>query len=93
MSKSTNKPTDTTEDIDNVIPQKFEMINKVGKGAYGVVWEAKEKSTGKRVAVKKCFDAFVSSVGKLIPQSVPISSRRCPENIPRDHVPSATSRP
>jgi hypothetical protein len=30
----------------------------LGKGAYGIVWMAKEKRSGRVVALKKCFDAF-----------------------------------
>ena len=31
---------------------------RLGKGAYGIVWMAKEKRSGRVVALKKCFDAF-----------------------------------
>ena len=37
---------------------KYEMINKVGKGAYGVVWKAVDRKNREIVAVKKVFDAF-----------------------------------
>lgn len=33
-------------------------MQKVGKGAYGIVWKAKDLQTGKIVALKKVFDAF-----------------------------------
>ena len=51
------------EEIDKVIIRKFDMLKKVGKGAYGVVWRAVDRSTRKTVAVKKCFEAFRSSIG------------------------------
>ena len=33
----------------------------MGKGAYGIVWKAIEKSTKKIVALKKNFEAFHNS--------------------------------
>ena len=33
-------------------------LSRLGKGAYGIVWQAKEKRSGNVVALKKCFDAF-----------------------------------
>ena len=30
----------------------------IGKGAYGIVWKANERKTGRVVALKKIFDAF-----------------------------------
>jgi mitogen-activated protein kinase 15 len=33
-------------------------LQKLGKGAYGVVWKAIDKHTRQVVAVKKVFDAF-----------------------------------
>lgn len=40
------------------ILRKFEILQKLGKGAYGVVWKAIDKHTKNVVAVKKVFDAF-----------------------------------
>ena len=34
------------------------MVQKLGKGAYGIVWKAIDKKTREVVALKKCFDAF-----------------------------------
>lgn len=47
-----------SEDIDKPILRKYEIIQKLGKGAYGIVWKAVEKKTGETVALKKIFDAF-----------------------------------
>lgn len=47
-----------TEDIDKPILRKYEIIQKLGKGAYGIVWKAVEKKTNDTVALKKIFDAF-----------------------------------
>jgi len=33
-------------------------LQKLGKGAYGVVWKAVDKQTKQVVALKKVFDAF-----------------------------------
>ena len=46
-----------TEDIDRHVLQKYEIQQKIGKGAYGVVWSAIDKLDSSRprelVAVKK----------------------------------------
>jgi mitogen-activated protein kinase 15 len=34
----------------------------LGKGAYGIVWKAIERSTKEVVAIKKVFDAFANPV-------------------------------
>jgi len=41
------------EDIDAHILTKFEVIQKLGKGAYGIVWKVREKETNEIVALKK----------------------------------------
>ena len=38
--------------------RKYEVIQKLGKGAYGIVWRAMDKKTKEVVALKKIFDAF-----------------------------------
>jgi len=52
--------TEATEDIDNNILRKYDVGSRIGKGAYGVVWKAKDKQTKETVAVKKIFDAFAN---------------------------------
>ncbi|KDD76312.1 protein kinase [Helicosporidium sp. ATCC 50920] len=47
-----------TEDIDASVLKKYEIQQKLGKGAYGVVWRALDKRTKEVVALKKIFDAF-----------------------------------
>lgn len=47
-----------SEEIETHVLEKYEIIQKMGRGAYGIVWKSKEKSTGKIVALKKVFDAF-----------------------------------
>ena len=46
------------EEVEPHILRKFEILQKLGKGAYGVVWKAIDKQTKNIVAVKKVFDAF-----------------------------------
>ena len=41
--------------------RKYEVIQKLGKGAYGIVWRAMDKKTREVVALKKIFDAFQNS--------------------------------
>jgi mitogen-activated protein kinase 15 len=38
--------------------RKYEIVQKLGKGAYGIVWKAIDKKTRETVALKKIFDAF-----------------------------------
>ena len=47
-----------TEKIEPHILKKYEIISRLGKGAYGVVWKAIDRKRKKTVAVKKVFDAF-----------------------------------
>lgn len=47
-----------SEEVESHIYKKFEILQKLGKGAYGIVWKAIEKKTKKIVALKKVFEAF-----------------------------------
>eukprot|EP01103_Thecamoeba_quadrilineata_P007404 TRINITY_DN17287_c0_g1_i1.p1 TRINITY_DN17287_c0_g1~~TRINITY_DN17287_c0_g1_i1.p1 ORF type:complete len:413 (-),score=122.18 TRINITY_DN17287_c0_g1_i1:74-1312(-) len=47
-----------SEEIDKTVLKKYEVSQKLGKGAYGIVWRAKEKKSQETVALKKIFDAF-----------------------------------
>jgi mitogen-activated protein kinase 15 len=40
-------------EIEPHIIRKFEIIKKIGKGAYGIVWKAIERKTKQYVALKK----------------------------------------
>lgn len=46
------------EEVDKHVLRKYEVNNKLGKGAYGIVWKAVDKKTRETVALKKIFDAF-----------------------------------
>eukprot|EP01135_Chromosphaera_perkinsii_P011098 Nk52_evm7s2340 gene=Nk52_evmTU7s2340 len=46
------------ERVDDHILGKYDLIQLLGKGAYGVVWKALDKRSGEIVALKKIFDAF-----------------------------------
>ncbi|XP_064467474.1 cyclin-dependent kinase 2-like [Ornithodoros turicata] len=39
--------------MENVLNEKFQKIEKIGEGTYGVVYKAKDKTTGKYIALKK----------------------------------------
>jgi len=47
-----------SEEIDRHILRKYDVVQKLGKGAYGIVWKAIDKKTRDVVALKKCYDAF-----------------------------------
>jgi len=48
------------EDIDAHILERYEIIQKLGKGAYGIVWKARDKNSSSEdvIALKKVFGAF-----------------------------------
>mmetsp|Transcript_3056 Transcript_3056/g.7778 ORF Transcript_3056/g.7778 Transcript_3056/m.7778 type:complete len:356 (+) Transcript_3056:131-1198(+) len=46
------------EEVDKHILRKYEISQKLGKGAYAVVFKATDKKTKQIVALKKIFDAF-----------------------------------
>jgi mitogen-activated protein kinase 15 len=47
-----------SEEIDRHVLRKYEIVQKLGRGAYGIVWKAIDKKTREVCALKKCFDAF-----------------------------------
>lgn len=46
------------DQIDQPIHKKYNINQKLGRGAYGVVWKATDKKNGAIVALKKIFMAF-----------------------------------
>jgi mitogen-activated protein kinase 15 len=48
----------TTEEVEQHILERYDLSQKLGKGAYGIVWKALDKKYKQVVAVKKVFDAF-----------------------------------
>jgi mitogen-activated protein kinase 15 len=46
------------EELDGHIMERFEILQQLGKGAYGIVWKVKYKDTGEILALKKIFGAF-----------------------------------
>lgn len=50
-----------SEEIDPHVLRKYDVGQRVGKGAYGIVWKAVDKKTRITVALKKIFDAFQNS--------------------------------
>lgn len=40
---------------------RYEVIKKIGSGAYGIVWKVEDKISKKIYALKKIFDAFQHS--------------------------------
>jgi mitogen-activated protein kinase 15 len=56
-----SKGADNIERIDKHVTSRYEIIQKIGKGAYGIVWKALDKVTHETVALKKIFGAFRNS--------------------------------
>ncbi len=50
------------EKIESHVLRLYELITKIGKGAYGVVWKARNKKTKKICALKKIFNCFQNAV-------------------------------
>uniref|UniRef100_A0A1B6DKB0 Mitogen-activated protein kinase n=1 Tax=Clastoptera arizonana TaxID=38151 RepID=A0A1B6DKB0_9HEMI len=48
----------TKIEVDGQVLQRYEIKRRIGKGAYGIVWKAYDKSSKGTVAIKKIFDAF-----------------------------------
>jgi len=46
------------EDIDAHILERYEILQKLGKGAYGIVWKVRDKQSEDMIALKKVFGAF-----------------------------------
>ena len=47
-----------SEEVDPHVEKRYEILSKLGKGAYGIVWRAVDRKTKQGVALKKVFDAF-----------------------------------
>eukprot|EP01017_Pseudomicrothorax_dubius_P021359 TRINITY_DN2303_c0_g2_i5.p1 TRINITY_DN2303_c0_g2~~TRINITY_DN2303_c0_g2_i5.p1 ORF type:complete len:251 (-),score=57.90 TRINITY_DN2303_c0_g2_i5:29-781(-) len=47
-----------SDEIEPHIVKKYEILQKLGKGAYGIVWKVMDKRTRQILALKKIFDAF-----------------------------------
>mmetsp|Transcript_30179 Transcript_30179/g.78210 ORF Transcript_30179/g.78210 Transcript_30179/m.78210 type:complete len:372 (-) Transcript_30179:546-1661(-) len=51
-----------SEEVDKHVLRRYDIQQKLGKGAYGIVWKAEDKKNkGDIVALKKIFDAFQNS--------------------------------
>ncbi|KAK2948539.1 putative Mitogen-activated protein kinase 15 [Blattamonas nauphoetae] len=46
------------ESVDPHIQKKYNVLQIVGKGAYGIVYKIQDKQSGELMALKKVFDAF-----------------------------------
>jgi mitogen-activated protein kinase 15 len=58
-------PADTSsaslDEIDRGVLRRFDVTRKLGKGAYGIVWQATDRKSKQKVALKKSFDAYQNS--------------------------------
>ncbi len=51
--------------IDEAIQAKYEMIQKMGRGNYGTVWKAIDKTNRDRIAIKKINNAFANKIDAI----------------------------
>jgi mitogen-activated protein kinase 15 len=47
-----------SDKIENHVLKKYDVQQKVGQGAYGIVWKVIDKRSKRVCALKKVFDAF-----------------------------------
>ena len=47
-----------SDEVERHVQRKYEVVQKLGKGAYGIVWRALDRKNKEVVALKKIFDAF-----------------------------------
>lgn len=50
-----------SDEVEPHVLERFDILAKLGKGAYGIVWKARNKKNGQVVALKKVYDAFQNS--------------------------------
>ena len=67
ISELYSKPQQTTiismtDVIDPRVLRRYDVEQKLGQGAYGIVWKARHRKSGSVVALKKCFEAFRCNV-------------------------------
>ena len=49
------------EHVDRRVLRRIDLLSRLGRGAYGIVWKGVERRKRRVVALKKCFNAFASS--------------------------------
>ena len=59
-----------TEEIEPHILKKYEIVEKLGKGAYGIVWKAVDRKLKQVVALKK---VILVSYRCLMPSIMPLT--------------------
>ncbi len=47
-----------SDSVDQKVLDRYNLLEKIATGAYGVVWKGVDKMTQMPVAVKKIYDAF-----------------------------------
>lgn len=50
-----------SEEVESHVLERYELMQRLGKGAYGIVWKAMDKKYKQVVALKKVFEAFRNS--------------------------------
>lgn len=45
-------------EVEQAVLDRYTLEERIGKGAYGVVYQATDKTSGEVIALKQCFEAF-----------------------------------
>lgn len=51
-----------SEALEDHVLERFDILKNMGKGAYGIVWQVRDKKSQKVLALKKIYDAFYNEV-------------------------------
>ena len=69
-----------SEEVDAHVLRRYEMGDRVGKGAYGIVWKSKDRQTGVRFGDEFRARALASPRGLNTDGVPPLCSRRPAED-------------
>ena len=54
-----------SEEVEPHILKRYEIIKKIGRGAYGIVWKARDKRSNEIIALKKIWIAYLQNESSL----------------------------
>lgn len=60
--ESKKNPDYSDDFVEDHVRDRYEILDKMGSGAYGHVWKIRHKASGKMFALKKIFLAFQNKI-------------------------------